>query len=133
MKAIQKILTAIFCAALPAFCHAALLTVTAVNSLAFARASQTIELSAKQLLPLSETDLTRIHVQDAAGKELVCQTVDTDYDAFHKPDMVIFQSDFAANEIKKFTVTSGAKQVGSTSASCARSWVDRSLSAGARA
>jgi hypothetical protein len=36
--------------------------------------------------------------------------VDTDYDDYHKPDMVIFQSDFAAGETKKFTVTAGAKQ-----------------------
>ena len=109
MKTIQKILAVASFAALPAFCHAAL-TVTAVNSLTFARARQTIELSTAQLAPLGQSDLAKIHVQDAAGKELVCQAVDTDFDAFHKPDMVIFQSDFAAGETKKFTVTSGAKQ-----------------------
>lgn len=109
MKTIQKILAVISFTTLPALCHAAL-TVTAVNPLPFARASQTIELSTAQLAPLGQSDLAKIHVQDAAGKELVCQTVDTDFDAFHKPDMVIFQSDFAANETKKFTVTSGAKQ-----------------------
>jgi pectinesterase len=110
MKTIQKILSAISLAALPTLCHAAL-TVTAVNSLPFARASQTIELSAQQLAPLGETDLTKIHVQDAAGKELLCQAVDTDFDDYHKPDMVIFQSNFAAGESKKFTVIVGAKQI----------------------
>jgi len=110
MKTIQKILAAISFAALPAFCHAAPLTVTAVNPSSFARASQTIELSSQQLAPLGEADLTKIHVQDADGKELLCQAVDTDYDDYHKPDMVIFQSDFAAGETKTFTVTAGAKQ-----------------------
>jgi len=110
MKYIQKILAVISFAALPAFCHAAPITVTAVNPLSFARASQTIELSTEQLAPLGEKDLAKIHVQDAAGKELVCQAVDTDFDAYHKPDMVIFQSDFAAGETKKFTMTAGAKQ-----------------------
>src|SRR5471032_2957946 len=109
MKTIQKIIAVISFAALPALCHAAL-TVTAVNSLPFARASQTIELSAQQLAPLGEADLTKIHVQDADGKELLCQAVDTDFDDYHKPDMVIFQSDFAAGETKTFTVTDGAKQ-----------------------
>lgn len=110
MKTIHKILAAVSFTALPALCHAAPLTVTTVNPSAFARASQTIEMSAKQLAPLGEADLTKIHVQDAAGKELLCQAVDIDFDDYHKPDLVIFQSDFAANETKTFTVTAGAKQ-----------------------
>jgi hypothetical protein len=109
MKTISKILAAISFVTLPALCQAAL-TVTAVNSLPLARASQTIEISAEQLAPLGEKDFTKIHVQDAAGKELIVQAVDTDFDAFHKPDMIIFQCDFAASESKKFTVTSGATQ-----------------------
>jgi len=109
MKPIQYILAAIAIATLPALGHAAL-TVTAVNPLPFARTSQTIELSVKQLAPLGENDLTKIHVRDAAGKELLCQAVDTDFDGLHKPDLVIFQSDFAAGETRKFTVTAGAKQ-----------------------
>jgi hypothetical protein len=35
--------------------------------------------------------------------------VDTDYDDYHKPDMVIFQADFAADETKTFVVTAGKK------------------------
>jgi len=85
------------------------LTVKATNKLPLARASQTIELSAKDLAPLG-ADLTKIHVKDAAGKEVLAQAVDTDFDAYHKPDMVIFQTDFAPQETKTFTVVAGAKQ-----------------------
>ena len=83
------------------------LTVTAVNKLPIARASQTIELTVAQLASLGEKDLNKIHVKDAAGKELPCQAADVDYDEFHKPDVVIFQSDFAPGETKTFTVTDG--------------------------
>jgi hypothetical protein len=85
------------------------LTVKAVNKLNLSRARQTIEITAGDLAPLGEKDLTRIHVQDSSGKELLCQAVDTDYDDYHKPDIVIFQADFAPNESKTFTVTAGAK------------------------
>lgn len=88
---------------------AARLTVTAVNALPLARAGQTIELTRQQLLPLGEKDLTRIHVADAAGRELIVQAVDTDYDDYHTPDIVIFQSDFGPRERKTFTVTTGAR------------------------
>lgn len=97
-------------AALPTFCFAAnQLTVTAVNKLPLARTSQTIELSAQDLAPLGEASLEKIHVHDAAGKELLCQALDTDFDDYHKADVVIFQSDFAADEKKTFTVTAGKK------------------------
>jgi Domain of unknown function (DUF4861) len=95
---------------LPGLCLAAAgtLTVKAVNKLPLARPSETIELSAKDLAPLSP-DLETIHVRDTAGKELICQAVDTDFDTYHKPDVVIFQADFAPNETKSFTVTTGKK------------------------
>lgn len=99
--------------AAPAICSAApatQLTVRAVNRLRIARPAQTIELSAKELAPLGEGDLTKIHVRDSSGKELICQAVDTDYDDYHKPDIVIFQSDFAPGEAKTFNVSAGAKQ-----------------------
>jgi len=86
------------------------LTVTAANKLGLARANQTLEITAVQLAPLGAKDLAMIHVQDAAGKELLVQAVDTNYDAFHKADLVIFQSDFGTNETKTFTVTTGKKQ-----------------------
>jgi hypothetical protein len=85
------------------------LTVKATNKLPLARASQTLELSAKDLAPLGESNLQKIHVKDAAGNELLCQAVDTDFDAYHKPDIVIFQADFAPGESKIFMVSSGSK------------------------
>jgi hypothetical protein len=99
-----------FALALPLAGSAAQLTVTAVNPIKLARASQTIELTAAQLAPLGAKELNTIHVKDAAGTELLCQAVDTDGDAYRKADIVIFQSDFAANETKTFTVTTGKKQ-----------------------
>ena len=86
------------------------LSVTAVNKLKTARASETIELTAQALTPLGEKDLMKIHVRDSAGKEVLAQAVDTDYDDYHKPDTLIFQADFGPNETKTFTLTSGAKR-----------------------
>ena len=86
------------------------LTVTAVNKLKIARPSETIELTAHALAPLGEKDLTKIHVRDASGKDVLAQSVDTDYDDYHKPDVLIFQADFAPNEAKTFTVTAGKKR-----------------------
>jgi hypothetical protein len=96
---------------LPVFVQAASLSVTAENPLPIARASQTIELTVSQLEPLGSKDLATVHVKDSAGKELLVQAVDTDGDAYRRPDIVIFQSDFAASEKKNFTVSTGAKQV----------------------
>jgi hypothetical protein len=110
MKTI-RLLSLVAIVALPTFTPAAQLTITAVNKLNLARASQTIELTAEQLAPLSAKELNTVHVKDAAGKELLAQAVDTDGDAYHKADLVIFQADFAANETKTFTVTTGGKQV----------------------
>lgn len=98
-------------ATLPSLCFAAgPLAVKAVNKLQLARTSETIELSAKDLTPLGEGDLTKVHVKDAQGKGLLTQAVDTDYDEFHRPDTVIFQADFAPGETKTFTVTAGDKR-----------------------
>lgn len=96
---------------LPALCDAAPLEVTAVNPLDLARSSQTLEISAADLAPLGEADLSKIHVKDAKGAELICQAIDNDGDPLRKFDAVIFQSDFAAGETKRFTVSAGAKQV----------------------
>lgn len=87
------------------------LTVKAENKLNIARTSQTIELTAQDLASLGQSDLKRIHVTDASGKELITQAVDTDFDAYRKPDIVIFQSDFGPRETKSFTVTSGDEYV----------------------
>jgi hypothetical protein len=87
-----------------------LLTVTAVNKLKHARSNETIELTLKDLAPLAEKDLTKLHVHDSSGKELVAQSVDTDYDDYRKPDLLIFQTDFASDQTKTFTITAGAKR-----------------------
>jgi hypothetical protein len=86
------------------------LTVTAVNKLNLARQNETIELSLKDLAPLAEKDLNKLHVRDSAGKEILAQSVDSDYDDYHKPDMLIFQADFAPGETKTFVVTVGKKR-----------------------
>lgn len=86
------------------------LTVTAVNKLKLARPGETIELTAQALAPLGEKDLMKLHVRDVAGKEVLCQAVDTDYDDYHKPDLLIFQADFAPNETKTFTIIAGQKR-----------------------
>lgn len=108
----SKMPVAILAALLPALAAnaAGRLTVKAVNTLPIARASQTIELSTAQLAPLGEENLEKIHVQDSSGRELIVQAVDTDYDAYHKPDEIIFQSDFARGGTNTFTVTAGARQ-----------------------
>lgn len=95
----------------PAVLSAADLEVTVKNPLGTARESATIELHAIQLAPLDAPDLRHIHVTDASGKNVLCQAVDTDGDAFRRPDIVIFQTDLAASETKTFTVSSAAKQV----------------------
>ena len=87
------------------------LEVVASNPLAFARHSETIEIPAAALAPLGEADLSKIHVRDAKGVEVVCQAIDNDGDPLRRFDAVIFQADFAADETLKFTVSKGAKQV----------------------
>jgi len=86
------------------------LTVTAVNKLNIARQSETLELTAAALAPLGEKDLMKLHVRDSSGREVLSQAVDTDYDDYHKPDVLIFQADFQPNETKTFTVVAGAKR-----------------------
>ena len=86
------------------------LTVTAVNKLKIPRQNETIELSASDLAPLAEKDLMKLHVRDSSGKEILSQAVDTDYDDYHKPDLLIFQADFAPSETRTFVVTTGPKR-----------------------
>ena len=49
------------------------LTVTAVNKLNRARQNETIELTLKDLAPLAEKDLHKLHVRDSSGKALIAQ------------------------------------------------------------
>src|SRR5215203_6016919 len=106
----MKCLAAVLVALIAGAVHADI-TIKATNKLPFERKSQTIELTQKMLEPLGGKALNTIHVKDSTGKELLTQAVDTDFDPFHKHDIVIFQADFAANESKTFTVSAGEKVV----------------------
>lgn len=107
-----KLLPALLIASLPALADAAgQVTVKATNKLQIPRASQTIEVSGKDLESLHAKGLNLIHVKDSDGKEVLCQAVDTDFNAKHTPSIVIFQADFAPGETKTFTLTAGKKQV----------------------
>jgi hypothetical protein len=83
--------------------------ITAANRLDIDRPGQTIELSKKELEILGEEDLTKIHVKDESGSEILCQAVDTDGDYF--PEQLIFQADFGAGQTRTFTATAGDKRV----------------------
>ncbi len=105
-----RLVPALLVVSLPAFsCFSADLTVKATNKLQAPRSSQTIEISAKDLAPLQAKNLDTIHVKDSNGKEVLCQAVDTDFDDYHKADIIIFQADFAPGETKTFTLSTGKK------------------------
>jgi hypothetical protein len=91
------------------WCGAAPLAIEAVNSLSLARSAQTLEITAADLAPFGAKDLNLVHLQDAAGNEILCQVIDLDGDALRKSDAVIFQADFAAGETQTFTATVGGK------------------------
>ena len=111
MKSLLLVPAAACALALPVISRAATLDVTASNPLDLARSHETLEIAAADLARLGEADLTKIHVRDAKGTDLVCQAIDLDGDELRKPDAVIFQADFAAGETRRFTVSSGPKQV----------------------
>ncbi len=98
-------------ALLVSFSASADVTVKATNKLPFDRPSQTIEITGKDLAGLDVKDLSFVHVKDESGKEVLAQSVDTDFDERRRPDIVIFQADFKPNETKTFTVSAGRKQV----------------------
>lgn len=71
------------------------LTVTAKNKLNISRPNETLELTGQVVATLAEKDLMKPHVFDSSGKEILSQAVDTDYDDYHKPDILIYQAEFA--------------------------------------
>jgi hypothetical protein len=105
-----KFLSVLLVSSLPTLCPAvSQLTVKATNKLQLPRASQTIELSAKDLATLDDKNIETLHIKDSLGKEVLCQAVDTDFDELHKRDTLIFQADFAPGETRTFTVGAGKK------------------------
>lgn len=108
----SKLLHTLLALAVPTLCPAAgQLTVKATNKLQVPRSSQTIEISREDLAPLGAKNLDLIHIKDSAGKEVLSQAVDADYNEYHKPTMLIFQADFAPGETKTFTLTTGKKHI----------------------
>jgi hypothetical protein len=111
MNSIRKTILSLFLLAFPVSCLAApdTLKVTAVNNLSFGRLNQTIALSANQLKPLGKIAWNKIHIKTAAGRELLCQPVDTDGD-YHS-DEVIFQADFGPDQTRHFYVYLGKRHI----------------------
>lgn len=107
MNYIRKIFLALLLFALPIVGLAQVheLTVTATNKLSFGRLNQTITVHKNQLDALGNVDLNTIHIKDAAGREILCQAVDSDGD--YHPDEVIFQADFAPNQTRHFVAYVG--------------------------
>ncbi|HWR37434.1 MAG TPA: DUF4861 domain-containing protein [Clostridia bacterium] len=86
-------------------------TVTVRNPASVTRTSETIVLDAEQLRGmLGLKDVRRVHVRDeASGKELLIQAVDTDDDGTFEE--LIFQTDLAPGETRKFVLSTGERQV----------------------
>jgi hypothetical protein len=84
------------------------LTVTVHNELAFARQSETIELTAAQLASLGP-DLTKIHAfEGTSEREVLVQSLDLNRDGTH--ESLIFQADVPARGQRSFTLKAGAKR-----------------------
>jgi hypothetical protein len=109
MPRIRRLICALLFAASPTLVLSATekLVLKAVNPLPLARSNQTLELSAKDLAPLGDTTLQKIHVKDTSGKDLLCQAVDENGDG--QADTVIFQADLGPSESKTFSVYVGPK------------------------
>lgn len=86
-------------------------TVTVKNTLGIARRSETITLSAAEVLAAVPTDdIRKIHVRDAAaGRELLTQALDVNDDG--KFEELIFQVDIGPNETKGFELVVGERVV----------------------
>jgi unsaturated rhamnogalacturonyl hydrolase len=88
---------------------APLITVSVKNRLAAARTSETIALAFSDLTRLVPSlEPSHTIVVDASGRTVLSQMVDTDGD--EQPDQVVFQSDFIADETKRFGIAKGARE-----------------------
>ena len=85
-----------------------LLTVTAANPSAFARARETIALAGVELVKLAVGfELKKASLVDAGGRPVLSQLVDTNGD--DEPDELVFQADFAPAEVKRFHLRLGQR------------------------
>ncbi len=85
-------------------------TVTVKNPFDLARPSETISLPAADLQRALRVDnVRRVHVRDAAGRELLTQAIDVNDDG--KFEEFIFQADIAPKQTASFTLTAGDPQV----------------------
>jgi hypothetical protein len=91
--------------------HAGSLQVEVANPSDQNRADEVIELSAAQLAPLGETNIQNLHVLSASGTEVLCQAVDTDFDAYRRADQLIFLTNLKPSETQSFEIVAGKKQV----------------------
>ncbi len=84
------------------------LAVTVHNELPFARQSETVELTAAQLLPLGD-DLTKIRIYErGTTREVLAQALDLDADGTH--ESLIFQTDVPARGERSFDLRLGEKR-----------------------
>ena len=86
-------------------------TVTVRNPSNIARPSETVSLHAADLHRLlAIDDIRRVHVRDVrTGQDLLTQAIDDNGDG--KYDEVIFQTDLAGNETRKFELTVGDRRI----------------------
>jgi hypothetical protein len=85
-----------------------LVTVTAANPSAFARARETLALSGAELRKLAPSfELKKALVVDAGGQAVLSQLVDMNGD--DEPDELVFQADFAPGEAKRFNLRLGER------------------------
>ena len=90
---------------------ASTVSVTVKNPNNIARQSETISLHASSLKQsLSVSDIRRVHVRDStSGQDLLTQAIDDDGDGTY--DELIFQTDLAPNETRKFELSVGERRI----------------------
>ncbi|HZQ18033.1 MAG TPA: DUF4861 family protein [Terriglobales bacterium] len=90
---------------------ASAISVTVKNPTNTTRQSETISLRASSLKQsLSVSDIRRVHVRDlASGQDLLTQAIDDDGDGTY--DELIFQTDLAPNETRRFKLTVAERRI----------------------
>ncbi|AXT61108.1 DUF4861 domain-containing protein [Aquimarina sp. AD10] len=78
-------------------------TITTVNDTKLKREKETIEIQLKNLPEFSKEEYNNLSIFDTKNNLVLSQLIDIDQDSIQ--DYIIFQTDFNANETKKFTLT----------------------------